>query len=143
MYEKLELQLKRLSHELRRLKDYESLFSHSEDMQDFLVSSYVNIIKFWSRVEEQCMTSEIIIVTKALSSLSSKKLDEILADITEDGKNIAKLVPIIQERLRRGENENAAEERRKAGIILGEMLKIQVSEQDGKSLPYHTRYHYG
>jgi hypothetical protein len=100
-------------------------------MQELLKSSYTGIIKFWARVEEQCSTSGFVLAAKSLTSFSTKKLEEIIAEIAEDSNNIAKLVPIVQERLRRREEENAADERQKANILLDEILKRQQRDREG------------
>ena len=55
-------------------------------------------------------------MARAAFSFSTKKLDGIINDIKGNADDISKLVPVVQERLRLGEVENAAEERRKAGI---------------------------
>jgi DNA-directed RNA polymerase specialized sigma24 family protein len=53
---------------------------------------------------------------RALSSFSTSKLDGIIKDIERNAERVSQLVPVVQERLQRGERENAAEERRLAGI---------------------------
>lgn len=53
---------------------------------------------------------------RALSSFSTKKLDVIVKDIEKNADRVSKLVPIVQERVQKGEREDAAEERRLAGI---------------------------
>jgi DNA-directed RNA polymerase specialized sigma24 family protein len=53
---------------------------------------------------------------RALSSFSTSKLDGIIKDIERNAERVSQLVPVVQERIQRGERENAAEERRLAGI---------------------------
>ncbi|RDW66363.1 hypothetical protein BP6252_09998 [Coleophoma cylindrospora] len=130
LFEKIEAQLKKLTFELRRLASYEELFNESEDMEKLLVSSYIHILKFWATVEEQCLTSTFLLAAKSLTSFRSRKIDEILADIAADIDNIAKLVPIVQERLRRGEQEDATHERREAGIALEQLLNASREERE-------------
>jgi DNA-directed RNA polymerase specialized sigma24 family protein len=43
-------------------------------------------------------------------------LDAIIKDIEKNADRVSKLVPIVQERVQKGEREDAAEERRLAGI---------------------------
>lgn len=70
---------------------------------------------------------------KTVTSLNTKKLNDILADLDKDADNIDKLVPIVQERMSRGERENAAEERRKAGISRQELTAwIKEQREDKK-----------
>ncbi|TQN64766.1 hypothetical protein CSHISOI_10718 [Colletotrichum shisoi] len=130
LFDKIETQLKSLSRQMKRLKDYEQLFPESEEMQELLVSSYVGIIKFWARVEEQCSTSALLLAGKALASFSTKRLDEILAEMSEDCDCIGKLVPIVQEHLRRGEQADATIERQRAGIVLEQVLKNQAHARE-------------
>ena len=53
---------------------------------------------------------------RALSSFSTSKLDVIIKDIEKNADRVSKLVPVVQERVQKGEREDAAEERRLAGI---------------------------
>ncbi|WQF88870.1 Putative NACHT nucleoside triphosphatase, P-loop containing nucleoside triphosphate hydrolase [Colletotrichum destructivum] len=130
LFEKIETQLKSLTRQMKRLKDYEKLFPESEEMQELLVSSYIGIIKFWARVEEQCSTSSLLLAGKALASFSTKRLDEILAEMSEDCDCIGKLVPIIQEHIRRGEQADATIERQRAGIVLEQVLRNQAQARE-------------
>ncbi|KAL0938498.1 uncharacterized protein CTRU02_205108 [Colletotrichum truncatum] len=132
LFEKIEGQLMSLTQQLKRLKDYEELFSQSQDMLDLVVSSYVGIIRFWARVEEQCSTSGLLLVAQSITSFSTKKLDEILEDISQDADDIAKLFPIVQERLRRGEVQDAADERRKAGVQLEQIRKSLQQDREAR-----------
>ena len=70
---------------------------------------------------------------KSLTSFSTRKLDEILASLSEDGNRIAKLVPIVQERLNKGEREDAAEEREKAGIARNDILALLKEQREEAS----------
>lgn len=54
LYETIRQQLNDLSRYLGRLAWYEELFSDSLAMQDILKQSYVNLLRFWSRVEKEC-----------------------------------------------------------------------------------------
>ncbi|KAI9702286.1 MAG: hypothetical protein M1820_006218 [Bogoriella megaspora] len=121
-------QLERLTQELQRLSNYRDLFGHSKAMQEQLKSSYLNILRFWAKVDELCNRSGIVQAFRSLASFDLKKLDGILNDIKMDADNTAKLVPIIQERMRRGEHEDAMEERHRAGLAL-DSISTWVHEQ--------------
>jgi hypothetical protein len=123
--------MKKLAHELKRLSEYESLFKDSEEMQALLIHSYLNILKFWTRVESQCTTSGFILSAKSLTSFSTRKIDEILADMSEASDNIVKLVPIVQEKARRGEHEEATNEWRKVSFELEKISRVQHAEREG------------
>lgn len=54
LYDTIRQQLNDLSRHLGRLAWYEELFGDSLAMQDILKQSYVNLLRFWSRVEKEC-----------------------------------------------------------------------------------------
>ena len=67
-----------------------------------------------------------------MASFSTSKLDNINKSIDLNASECGKLVPIVQERLQRGEREDAAEERCSAGIAREEQsafIKQQQEEQ--------------
>ena len=130
-------------------------------MRQFLLEIYTNIIQFWIKAEQLCsekraynrslnfkippVTYYLVwtSVAKSLTSARAKRLSGIIDDITEGGNSIEKLVPIVQERIRRGEQENASEERRKADVMLSEVVKLQREHQAGKEhspIPTNSRY---
>ena len=54
LYEKIPEQLESLQVHLANLTEYEELFSESSNMQILLEKSYVNVVRFWYRVEKEC-----------------------------------------------------------------------------------------
>lgn len=54
LYNTIKAQLRKLTDQLKRLTEYEELFGHSVAMQKLLQSSYVHILRFWSKVDEEC-----------------------------------------------------------------------------------------
>jgi hypothetical protein len=54
LYSQIKSQLQALTERLSRLTKYEKLFGHSTEMQDVLRASFVNILRFWSKVVEEC-----------------------------------------------------------------------------------------
>lgn len=60
---------------------------------------------------------------RSVTSISTKRLDEILENLADDANNIARLVPIIQEEMHRDEIEETAKERRKASLARHEISK--------------------
>lgn len=103
-------------------------------MEGLLIHSYLNILKFWVRAEAQCTTSWFSLSAKSLTSFSTRKIDEILADMADASDNIVKLVPIVQEKLRRGEHEEATDEWRKVAFKLETISRVQMTERKGKTL---------
>ena len=67
---------------------------------------------------------------RALASFSTSKLDGIIKSIDQNSSDISKLIPIVQERLLRGEREDAAVERRSAGIARDEQSAFFKQEQE-------------
>ncbi|OCK82019.1 hypothetical protein K432DRAFT_433750 [Lepidopterella palustris CBS 459.81] len=121
LYSQIKTQLNALTERLARLSKYEKLFGHSAEMQDVLRASYVNILRFWSKVVEECDRSAPVAMIRSVTSISTKRLDEILENLADDADNIARLVPIIQEELHRDQLEETAKERRKASLARQEM----------------------
>ncbi|KAM3069555.1 hypothetical protein ACMFMG_005658 [Clarireedia jacksonii] len=116
LYDDIKDQLDELTIQLNILTEYEELFGKSQTMQELLQMSYIDVIRFWVRVDKECHRCVANRMGRALSSFSTSKLDGIIKDIERNAARISQLVPVVQERLQRGERENAAEERRLAGI---------------------------
>ncbi|OCL03472.1 hypothetical protein AOQ84DRAFT_433927 [Glonium stellatum] len=123
LYSQIKSQLQALTERLSRLTKYEKLFGHSTEMQDVLRASYVNILRFWSKVVEECDRSVPVVMMRSVTSISTKRLDEILENLADDANNIARLVPIIQEEMHRDEIEETSKERRKASLARHELSK--------------------
>ena len=60
---------------------------------------------------------------RSVTSISTKRLDEILENLADDANNIARLVPIIQEEMHRDEIGETTKERRKASLARHEISK--------------------
>lgn len=73
-------------------------------------------------------------MTRALASFSTSKLDDIIKCIDHNASDFSKLVPIVQERLQRGEREDAAEERRLAGIAREEQSAFIKQQHEDRKL---------
>ena len=54
LYEKISSQLEAMRSHLARLTDYDDLFGESKEMQEVLEASYIDVIRFWCRVEKEC-----------------------------------------------------------------------------------------
>lgn len=126
--------MEKLVFEIRRLNDFEELFKESAEMQGLLVCSYMRILEFWVRVERQCNTCGFMLAVKSLTSFSTRKLDETLAEMTACNEKITKLVPIVQERHRRGEHQYAKNEWIKANADLEKLMRDQKEMRERKFL---------
>lgn len=145
MYDKIDGHLKKLTWELKRLSQYEDLFQEFAEMQEILVYSYINILRFWTHVEDECSVSGFLQTAKALSksltSFHTKKLDDILGELAVSSDRIAKQVPIVQERRRQGEHDLAAQAWRELGFNLDTILRVQKAETEREfHVPMLTRW---
>ncbi|PQE08417.1 Zinc finger protein [Rutstroemia sp. NJR-2017a BBW] len=116
LYDDIKDQLGDITIQLNILTEFEELFGESQTMQELLQMSYIDVIRFWVRVDKECHRCVANRMGRALSSFSTSKLDGIIKDIERNAERVSQLVPVVQERIQRGERENAAEERRLAGI---------------------------
>jgi hypothetical protein len=131
VYDKIKDQITNLSTHIEVLTEYEELFGDSSTMQELLQASYIDILRFWRRVEKECKRCVANRMTRAVASFSTTKLDEIILGIEKNAERMTLLVPAVQERLARGERENAAEERRLAGLARDEQaafFELQAQE---------------
>ena len=54
LYDEIKDQLRSLESHLNRLTGWEELFGEHSKLQEALVHSYINVIRFWRRVEKEC-----------------------------------------------------------------------------------------
>ena len=150
LYETIKDQLGRLERHLGCLTEYEELYGESGTMQALLQLSYIDVIRFWRRVEKECTRCSKFITARgensllshavanrlgrALASFSTSKLDGIVKRIEQNSLDISRLIPIVQERVQRGEREDAAEERRLAGIARAEQSAFFKQQQEERKL---------
>lgn len=126
--------MSKLVYELRRLSDFEELFTtESAEMRGLLVCSYMRILEFWDRVERQCNTCKLMLAVKSLTSFSTHELDVTLAEMGTCNERVIKLVPVIQERRRRGEHQNVKNEWTKANADLEKLIREQKATRERKS----------
>ncbi|GLA28115.1 hypothetical protein AnigIFM63326_005683 [Aspergillus niger] len=124
LYEKISDQIKRLNTHITVLTEYEDLFDHSATMRELLQASYIDIIRFWRRVDKECNRCVANRAFRAIAPFSTEKLDSIITSVGDTADSMSRLIPAVQERLDRGERENAAEERRLAGIAREEQAAL-------------------
>lgn len=146
LYDKIKDQITNLSTHIEVLTEYEELFGDSSTMQELLQASYIDILRFWRRVEKECKRCVANRMARAVASFSTSKLDDIILGIEKNAERMTLLIPAVQERLARGERENAAEERRLAGLARDEQtaffelqaqeLKMRNEERKAKRKQY-------
>ncbi|KAL3486886.1 hypothetical protein BJX62DRAFT_246493 [Aspergillus germanicus] len=131
LYEEISEQIEALRTHIETLTGYEELFGDSSAMRELLEASYVGIFRFWRRVEKECNRSVANRMLRAVGPFSTTKLDEIIGGIGKTADDMSRLIPIVKERVDRNERENAAEERRLAGIAREDQrLLFQMYEED-------------
>ncbi|KAJ3874067.1 hypothetical protein F5051DRAFT_417649 [Lentinula edodes] len=116
LFDTIKSQLRALTVMLQRISEYEDLYGDSTILQDLLCKTYVEIFRFWSRIDRECDQYGIKSFLRVAVSFSTKKLDESIQEIETNVDTIDKLVPIIEARRARGEQEDAGRERVEAGI---------------------------
>ncbi|QKX57422.1 uncharacterized protein TRUGW13939_04534 [Talaromyces rugulosus] len=116
LYDKISDQIDRLNIHLDVLTEYDWLFTDSSTMRELLRISYIDIIRFWVRVEKECKRCVANRLARAVAPFSTSKIDKIIAKIGETADGMARVIPVVQERLNRKEQENTLRERELAGI---------------------------
>ncbi|KAF8526673.1 hypothetical protein BU17DRAFT_40385 [Hysterangium stoloniferum] len=111
LFDTIEDQLQSLTNYLQIITEYEWLYNDSNDLQDLLCKSYINILRFWYRVDKECYKNWKNPLFCAVSSFSTAKLRSILNDIKADADQIEKLAAIIRASKAKGEGESAELER--------------------------------
>ena len=96
LFDKIKSEVMSLTTLLTRLALYEHLYGESSEMQEHLFRSYVNIFRFWCRVDKECNRCALNTLLRATASFSLKKLQSIVSDLKENADDIDKLVPIIE-----------------------------------------------
>lgn len=133
LYDKINDQIEILCSHLETLTGYEELFGDSSAMQELLQASYVGIFSFWRRVEKECNRGVSNRMLRAVVPFSTAKIDDLVASIGSTADDMSRLIPVVQGRLDRREREDAAEERRLAGIARADQkLLSQMYQEDLK-----------
>ncbi|CCM02990.1 uncharacterized protein FIBRA_05105 [Fibroporia radiculosa] len=126
LFETIKNELRSLRDHLELITDHENLYGKDEKMQNLLCRSYVNIIRFWHRVDKECDNCGFALL-KTVASFSTKKLESILADMQHDAQEIGKRAGTLQAIELRGEHEEAAIARREAA---DEMRRAEEERRD-------------
>ncbi|THU77217.1 hypothetical protein K435DRAFT_974075 [Dendrothele bispora CBS 962.96] len=109
VFDKIRNHLGSLKHQLECLQEYEDLYGDSENMRNLLCDSYMSILKFWNIVEKQCQESVIKGTLKQTFSLDTKKLDNVIEELTDNTEGLARLADIVDAR----RDQNMREDTRK------------------------------
>ncbi|KAJ7492169.1 hypothetical protein FB451DRAFT_519336 [Mycena latifolia] len=96
LFEIIKNELRSLTGHLQRINDYQNLYGNSDRLQEMLCTSYINMLRFWSRVDKECDTCGCTRFLKAATSFSTNKLNKIIKDIKDDADQIEKLASILE-----------------------------------------------
>ncbi|KAJ6601324.1 hypothetical protein DFH09DRAFT_560440 [Mycena vulgaris] len=114
LFDTIKKELRALTRELERINDFEHLYGDSNTLQELFCNSYINMIRFWSRVDKECETSWYTGMLKATTPLSTNKLNKIIKDIQEDADEIVKFASILEATKGKAERQAAELERSRA-----------------------------
>ncbi|KAJ7054052.1 hypothetical protein C8F01DRAFT_1325563 [Mycena amicta] len=116
LFDTIKKELRVLQVQIQRISEYETLYGDSAMLQDLLCRSYINMFRFWSRVDKECESYWYMGMLKAATSFSTKKLDSIIKDIEENADQIEELASILEANKGKGEREAADIERFRQGM---------------------------
>ncbi|CAK5262530.1 unnamed protein product [Mycena citricolor] len=105
LFETIKKELLVLSEQIRRITFYDELYDHSDLLQEIFFRSYLDMIRFWSRVR---YGSRLL---KAATSFSTIKLNSIIDDIKDDADQIEKVADILERTQGKAERQAAELER--------------------------------
>ncbi|KAF7302928.1 hypothetical protein MKEN_01255200 [Mycena kentingensis (nom. inval.)] len=141
LFETIKKELRSLTTQIERLTDYEALYGDSDALQELFCQSYVNMLRFWCRVDKECDSYWYTTMLKAATPFSTKKLKSIIDDIEEDADQIEALARILEatkgkeerqaaevERFRQERERAAAQKEREAQAV--ERGQNQVARQE-------------
>ncbi|KAK7047185.1 hypothetical protein VNI00_006851 [Paramarasmius palmivorus] len=126
LFDTIKSELRSLAAEIQRITEYEDLYGESESMQALFYDSYINMLRFWSRVDRECDRCYFSSICRAATSFSTKKLDEIIKDLKDDADRIEETAALVEARLAKGEREETRQERQEAVL---ERAKAQAERQ--------------
>ncbi|TFK33930.1 hypothetical protein BDQ12DRAFT_727356 [Crucibulum laeve] len=129
LFETIKNELQSLTTRIDRINSYNKLYGKDAKMQQFLFKSYINIIRFWHRVDKECSngvfssllltspwiraengeTTVTYSVLKSIASINTQKLATIISDMQKDALDITDHADILfLEEFREGQKESKA-----------------------------------
>ncbi|KAJ6543109.1 hypothetical protein B0H19DRAFT_957631, partial [Mycena capillaripes] len=115
LFETIKQELEMLTAQLNRINEFHNLYGNSDRLQELFCSSFINMLRFWSRVNKECNTPFTTGLLKAATSFSTNKLNLIIKDIKDDADQIEKHVSILEASMGKKERQAAELERLQAG----------------------------
>ncbi|KAF8587635.1 hypothetical protein K439DRAFT_1630517 [Ramaria rubella] len=132
LFETIRQELGSLTFQLKRINEYEHLYGDSKTMQDLLCKSYINIIRFWSRVDKECNRCCRSAIRRAATSFSTNKLNEIVGDLKRDADEIWKTASVIEATKARRERQCTNSERNQASLERFEARQERRAAQESR-----------
>ncbi|KAJ7266958.1 hypothetical protein B0H12DRAFT_1098958 [Mycena haematopus] len=98
LFDTIRKELNLLTYQLQRINSYDKLYGDYKQLQELFCNSFINMLRFWSRVDKECDTNThgYKSVLKATTSFSTSKLNNIVKDIEDDAEKIEKFVDILE-----------------------------------------------
>lgn len=102
LFETIHSELDFLGEHLEYIAGYGNLYQKNKKMQRILCNVYINVIRFWYRVDKECAKSGL----KLGTPFSTRKLQGIISDMREDAVKIKACADLLQGQ-ESGEDRNA------------------------------------
>ncbi|KAL4876125.1 hypothetical protein BJY04DRAFT_231955 [Aspergillus karnatakaensis] len=95
LLETIKQQLQDLTFHLERISFFDQLFK-DPPMQQLLCRSYINVLRFWTRVRKECERSMLSLFIKSTGPFSTSKIDSIIVDLQKDAEEISNRADMLE-----------------------------------------------
>ncbi|KAL4914739.1 hypothetical protein BDW62DRAFT_189997 [Aspergillus aurantiobrunneus] len=87
LFETINQQVQDLTFHLERINYFDDLYKDSS-MQTLLCRSYINVLRFWTRVRKECDRNMFNLFLKSAVPFNTKKMDTAIQDLKKDAEEI-------------------------------------------------------
>ncbi|KAL2835297.1 hypothetical protein BDW59DRAFT_177241 [Aspergillus cavernicola] len=87
LFETIKQQLQDLTFHLERINYFDDLYKDAS-MQSLLCHSYINVLRFWTRVRKECERNTFNLFLKSATPFSTNKMDSVILDLKKDAEEI-------------------------------------------------------
>ncbi|KAF8532084.1 hypothetical protein JB92DRAFT_3104133 [Gautieria morchelliformis] len=109
LFETIRTELVTLTVQITHINEYEDLYGKSEEMQNILCKSYINMFRFWHQVDKECGRCRAIVF-----SFRNTKLQKIIDNLQSNVDHIKEQGSIIEARRAEDERQRGRVEASKA-----------------------------
>ncbi|KAL3479827.1 hypothetical protein BJX99DRAFT_255263 [Aspergillus californicus] len=112
LFETIEQQLQGLTFHLERINFFDDLYKDSA-MQKLLCRSYINVLRFWTRVRKECERNSkpSAIATSSAAPFNTNKMDTILLDLRKDAEEMGDRADMLEKGRAQTERDTNAHHR--------------------------------